>query len=93
MPPTTPTSRCPKCKRGWTGTVSAHCTVCHCHFSTVKNFDAHVPSRRGCKDPATVTRTKKDGTVVRLLKPVESVFGTTWVSWSEDERYTDGDDQ
>lgn len=81
---------CPDCKRQWTGTTSAHCRLCHNHFSTVKNFDAHEPNRRrGCKDPATLTREKKDGTTVPVLKPVEENGGTTWVSNSEDARYAE----
>lgn len=80
-----------KCGRKWSGTVSAHCTVCHEHFSTVRNFDLHEPDRKGCKHPSTKTRKKQDGTVVPLLKAVEGVYGVTWVGYSEDERYTDED--
>lgn len=78
---------CP-CGRKWTGTVQAHCTVCHAHFSTVKNFDAHgavAPPRR-CPDPSTRTRTRKDGTVVPKLRVVATVYGDLWIS-------TDGDDR
>lgn len=78
-----------RCGRQWTGTSSAHCSVCHEHFSTVKNFDLHGVNRRGCPDPATLTRTRRDGTVVPLLKPVQEVRGVTWVGYSEDERYAD----
>lgn len=43
------TWRC-SCGRNWTGLVECHCTVCHKHFSTVANFDAHRPYGH-CVDP------------------------------------------
>lgn len=91
-----PTSTC-GCGRGWTGLVSAHCALCHRHFSTVKNFDLHRPRPRksdgtpGCGDPATLTRRKQNGEVVPLLKPAKSVFGVTWVGYSEDARYAEAE--
>lgn len=88
------TSGCGGCARRWTGTTSAHCTVCHEHFSTVKNFDLHGVTPRGCPDPATRTRTKTDGTVVPVLKAVERKHGVEWVGFTEDPRFTeDGDGQ
>lgn len=68
---------------------------CHEHFSTVKNFDAHKPGPRrrdgspSCGKPAEITRRKRDGTVVRVLKSVQLVDGPIWVSATEDERYTE----
>lgn len=74
----------------WTGTTAAKCMVPTCRrlFSTVSNFDRHR-GPRGCVDPATLTHTRKDGTTVRVLKPVERSYGIVWVSWSEDPRWTD----
>jgi hypothetical protein len=69
--------------------TQAHCCVCHEHFSTPANFDKHGPRRRGCPHPSKATHKKKDGTVVPLLKPVEGVFGVTWVSWSEDPQFSE----
>ena len=95
------------CGRKWSGTNQAHCGICHEHFSTVKNFDAHKPgprradgtpscgsSRAGGKHvaPDALTRTKRDGTVVPLLKSVDLVDGPIWVSFTEDTRF-DGDDE
>lgn len=80
-----PTASC-SCGRQWTSLTACHCRVCHRHFSTVKNFDAHEPSRRGCKDPATLTRTRqRDGLVTPLLKSVDRSDGPTWVSNVETE--------
>lgn len=82
-----------QCGRTWSGINQAHCSICHAHFSTVKNFDAHRPGPRrkdgtpSCGVPAEITRVKKDGTVVPVLKVVEYADGPTWVSWSEDTRY------
>jgi hypothetical protein len=79
---------CSGCGRQWDSLTAAHCTLCHHHFSTVKNFDLHEPNRRrGCKDPASLIRARQDGTEVRVLKPVQRSDGETWVSWSEDVRY------
>ncbi len=89
---------CPSCSREWTGTVQAHCTICHEHFSTVANFDTHRPGPRRkdgtptCGKPAELTRQKRDGTVVPMLKPVSTVHGPLWVSWSDDVRHTEEDD-
>ncbi len=82
------TATCTKCGRTWTGVTQAHCTVCHEHFSTVKNFDAHRVARppRKCASPATQLRTKRDGTKVPILKSVPTVHGPLWIS-------TDGDDR
>ncbi len=81
------------CGRQWSGTVQAHCTVCHEHFSTVNNFDKHEPNRRGCKKPAEMTRKKLDGTVVPVFKGVEERYGVTWVGWSEDTRFTENENE
>lgn len=81
---------CLPCGRSWSGTVSAHCTVCHEHFSTVKNFDLHKPNRRGCPDPASHTRKKADGTVVPVLKKSEA--RDQWIGWSEDPRFVEEDE-
>lgn len=79
-----------KCGRRWDSATAAHCSNCHRHFSTVKNFDLHEPNRRrGCQDPATLTRTKQDGTKVLLLKAVQRNDGVVWVSNSEDSRYVE----
>lgn len=69
-----------RCGRRWDSPTVAHCSLCHVQFSTVQNFDAHQPSRRGCEDPATLTRTRRDGRVVPLLKQVERADGLTWVT-------------
>ena len=76
--------------------------MCHEHFSTVKNFDAHKPGprrsdgspscgaeRRGGLQvaPDKITRTKRDGTVVPMLKAVLTAHGPLWVSWSDDVRH------
>ncbi len=89
---------CPHCDRAWTGTVQAHCSVCHEHFSTVANLAAHRPGPRrrdgspsGGK-PAEITRRKRDGTVVPMLKPVSTVHGPLWVSWSDDTRHDTGEE-
>lgn len=73
------------CGREWVSLVQAHCSVCHEHFSTVDNFDRHVPSYKGCKDPAKIK--KRSGEP--YFKAVESRFGITWArevqghpSWS-----------
>jgi len=58
-------------------------------FSTVSNFDKHHPSRRGCGDPRTMTRTKSDGSTVPVFKGVERVGGIVWVGFSEDPRYVE----
>lgn len=72
-----------RCGRRWDSPTAAHCTHCHCHFSTVKNFDLHEPNRRrGCTDPATLTKTVR-GREVSLLKVVERSDGPVWVSHSE----------
>jgi hypothetical protein len=81
-------SRC-SCGREWTGTTQAHCRTCHEQFSAVANFDLHGVDRRGCPDPATRTRKKRDGTVVRVLKPIQSVHGRVWVGWGDDPRYAE----
>ncbi len=84
---------CPSCSREWTGTVQAHCTICHEHFSTVANFDTHRPGPRrkdgtpSCGKPADITRRKRDGSVVPMLKSVSTVHGPLWVSWSDDVRH------
>ncbi len=77
----------PKCGRKWTGLIQAHCSVCHRQFSTVANFDAHRVNKRGCPDPASLRRKKRDGTEVPILKEVSTVHGPLWVSWSEDPRH------
>lgn len=69
------------CGRQWTGLGQAHCTVCHEHFSSVENFDRHGPSYRGCGDPRTLTRVRKDGREVPVLKASEGPNGVTWVGW------------
>lgn len=77
------------CGRQWTGTTQAHCTVCHEHFSTVKNFDAHGVARhpRKCPDPSTRTRTRRDGRVVPVLRAIDSRYGRLWISTDGDERH------
>ncbi len=92
MPPPSFTAAC-RCGRTWTGTTQAHCTVCHEHFSTVKNFDAHGVARhpRKCPHPSTKIRTKRDGTKVPTLKSVDTVHGPLWVSTDGDERFAEGD--
>jgi len=73
----------------------AHCSTCHEHFSTVKNFDIHKPGPRrkdgtpSCGDPGAQTRTKRDGAVVPLLKRVEYADGFTWVTNSTDDRFSE----
>lgn len=82
-----------QCGRSWSGNNQAHCRMCHEHFSTVKNFDAHRPGPRKrdgsptCGTPATITRTKRDGTVVPVLRSVKYADGPTWVSYTEDNRF------
>jgi hypothetical protein len=49
--------------------------LCHRHFSTVANFDAHQPNYAGCLTPDDIT--DRDGKP--RLKPVEGRYGTTWV--------------
>lgn len=79
-----------KCGRRWSGTTSAHCSLCHEHFSTVANFDKHKPSLRGCGDPRTMTRTKGDGTVVPVFKKsLRQAGGVIWIGWAEDPRFAD----
>jgi hypothetical protein len=59
----------------------------------VANFDAHRPGPRrkdgspSCGRPEEITRVKRDGTEVPVLKQVETVFGPMWVSWSDDARH------
>lgn len=70
-----------RCGRHWDSPTAAHCSVCHAHFSTVQNFDRHEPSRRGCKNPGSLTRTRRsDGREVPLLKQVQRSDGPVWVS-------------
>ncbi|WP_431874524.1 hypothetical protein [Amycolatopsis sacchari] len=83
-----PTANC-RCGRQWTGTTQAHCPACHEHFSTAENFDLHRKGLRGrCGDPRTMTRERRDGSVVPLFRETENAFGTVWVGWSRDPRYT-----
>jgi hypothetical protein len=63
------------CGREWTGLAQAHCTVCHAHFSTVGNFDAHRPSYNGCLDPGAIVNRRGEP----VLKSVVNRFGVTWV--------------
>lgn len=85
------------CGRSWSGVNQAHCRNCHAHFSTVKNFDAHQPGARKkdgtptCGKPAVITRQKKDGTVVPVLKLVQYADGPTWVSWTDDPRHAEAE--
>jgi hypothetical protein len=67
------------CGREWDGLNQAHCTLCHQHFSTPANFDAHQPSYSGCADPATIT----DRTGRTRLKPVTGPYGVTWIAAKE----------
>jgi len=84
-----------RCDRKWTGFNQAHCSSCHEHFSTVKNFDLHRPGKvradgtAACGKPAEMTRTKRDGTKVPLFREVETVNGPMWVSYTEDTRNHD----
>jgi hypothetical protein len=52
---------CSGCHDTWTAGGAAHCTACHCLFSTPRLFDLHRSTRGGdhgsCLNPATVTRT------------------------------------
>jgi hypothetical protein len=80
------------CGRQWSGLTQAHCSVCHEHFSRVANFDKHGVRRGGCPHPSKAKHRKKDGTVVPLLKPVDTIYGVMWVSWSDDTRYTEDDE-
>lgn len=69
------------CGRQWTGLREAHCSVCHRHFSTPRNFDAHrqYASKKTrehviCVDPLTVTL---DGGYP--MKIVDTVWGPIYV--------------
>lgn len=53
---TQPGSHCRRCCRSWMSKKQAHCPTCCAHFSTPNLFDAHLLTRGGCQDPATVTR-------------------------------------
>ena len=73
------------CGRRWDSPTAAHCSHCHEHFSTVKNFDVHEPNRRrGCKRPGDLTRQRQDGRVVPLLKRVERSDGPVWVTFTDE---------
>ncbi len=65
---------CGGCDRRWNSTSEAHCATCHCHFSTVANFDRHRVNGT-CADPATLT----DRHGQPILRPVERPGGPTWV--------------
>jgi hypothetical protein len=52
----------------------AHCATCHCHFSTVRNFDLHRPQGK-CAPPESVL--DKDGEP--KLRGRETVWGITYV--------------
>lgn len=70
---------CSACERFWTGTVQAHCTVCHQHFSTANVFDMHRRGRgddRDCVYPGDVT----NAAGVPRMRQVQSKHGMTWVS-------------
>lgn len=88
---------CGSCPRKWTGVHQAHCSSCHEHFSTVKNFDLHKPGPKKkngqptCGKPGEQKRKKRDGTVVPLLKAVEFADGITWVTHTDDPRFAEAD--
>lgn len=46
---------CGGCDREWTGYAECHCTACHEHFSTVRNFDLHQDKYNGCIDQAGIS--------------------------------------
>lgn len=74
------TGRC-NCGRQWAGLREAHCTLCHRHFSTPANFDAHRPSskknpRGACVDPETIEKPY-------LMRIKETVWGPMWIKDAE----------
>lgn len=74
------TGRC-KCGRQWAGLKEAHCPVCHRHFSTPANFDAHRPfskefPRGLCVDPEQVEKPYP-------MRVKETVWGPTFVKDAE----------
>lgn len=69
---------CPGCGRRWTGLRECHCRRCHCHFSTVANFDGHLfATEHGskCVNPLD-KRVKAQGA---RLREKETVWGTIYV--------------
>lgn len=77
---------CGGCATRWSGTVEAHCSACHESFSTPENFDKHHPRRTAagkvaCGIPATMTRTKTDGTVVPVFKATQRAGRVVWIGW------------
>ncbi len=53
------TVHCPKCRLGWSGLSTAHCTACHRTFTTIGAFDrhrtgSHAKDTRSCLAPDTV---------------------------------------
>lgn len=73
---TPPGSASCKCGRNWTGVRECHCTVCHCHFSTVANFDAHRP-HGVCVNPLEARLGGYN------LKAKATVWGTIYVTDKE----------
>lgn len=45
---------CGGCTREWSGMAECHCSYCHEHFSTIRNFDKHI-DKNGCIDPNILT--------------------------------------
>lgn len=72
------------CGRQWAGLREAHCSVCHRHFSTPRNFDYHRSSG-SCADPLTVS--VSGGHAMRVK---DTVWGPIYVL--DKEHYLTGDD-
>lgn len=77
-----------RCGRQWTGLREAHCTVCHRHFSTPRNFDYHRQATENatvCLDPTEVS--VEGGHAMRAK---DTVWGPLYVL--DKEHYLTGDD-
>ena len=53
------TVHCPKCRLGWGGLNTAHCTACHQTFTGISAFDkhrtgSHAKDTRYCLGPLTI---------------------------------------
>jgi hypothetical protein len=75
------TGRC-RCGRQWSGLAECHCTVCHCHFSRVTQFDMHRVNDT-CVDPLTIT--DKNGEP--KIKVRDSVWGVLYVGAGDPPAY------
>ena len=79
-------SSCRTCGRKWTGMKECHCTACHRHFSTVRNFDAHMKRGR-CVDPLTLHQRSSSRPLYAIK---QSPLGKTFISASVRKKHSFG---